>query len=182
MEAFGAIGVGLVLLWSYAAIIWIPAVCIYSLFKAAQYFTRKVKKLPASSTSKGSVTSDSGQVSSSPELVFLHWVITLCPIMLFTSMSLLAWRASILLGHWPEVMVDDPTWIGQNDSFYQWLYDWTNFSFGLAGCALIIWPILLISIYNLYSHKQRRSLIWAYIFAWMLALLGTGNGIAWYMD
>jgi hypothetical protein len=173
LEVFSSTGFCLVLLMGYAAVIWFPVATVF----AARRLWFRVRRSEASSVL---VTVSDDQPP--PVLFIAHWLVTLMPVTLFVALLSMARRAQVLIGHWPQIMADDPKSIGPTDPLYQRLYELTDFAFGLAGWSAVAWVCLFVVLYGNYNRKQREAIAWAYTAAWVLALLGTGNGIEWYMD
>jgi len=104
------------------------------------------------------------------------------PLLLFFALTAMAWRAKILIGHWPQVMADDPKWIGENDGIYQFVYTLTDYSFGLAGWSFVLWLGLFVSWYQNYTPRQRKLIAWGFVIVWVIVEFGTGNLVGWYLD
>jgi len=98
------------------------------------------------------------------------------PLLLFFALTAMAWRAKILIGHWPQVMADDPKWIGENDGTL------TDYSFGLAGWSFVLWFGLFVSWYQNYTPCQRKLIAWGLVIVWVIVEFGTGNLVGWYLD
>lgn len=155
MSTFAATGLMWVLLISYAAIPWFPVAIVTGLVQLASAFSRRVKssRQPAAL----SVAVEEPNLQSLPRLpIVIHWLVTLAPVLLFVALLLMAWRARVLIGHWPQVMADDPKWIGKNDVLYQRLYDFADLAFGLAGWSFIAWIVIFFAAYSTYTTRQRK--------------------------
>lgn len=179
---FGTTGLGWVLLVSYVAIVWFPVAILVALAQLTVAFAGRVRGSQRPGTASVSREEISEPGLALPVPMVIHWLITLTPVLLFVALRSVAWRAQVLIGHWPQVMADDPKWIGESDMPYQRLYDLTHLAFGLAGWSPMVWIAFFVTLYGSYTRTQRKAIVWTYTAAWMLALLGDGNGIAWYMD
>ncbi len=186
LEIFAASGFAVVLLNTYASVVWIPAAMIVGslqLAAAIRYRFQHPRRSAAPPVPDQELALQH-LTPSSPGLLLsvIHWIVTLSPLLLFVALWSMAWRAQVLIGHWPQVMADDPKWIGENDGLYQRLYDLTDLAFGITGWSMMIWAALYLGFHQRYTPGQRRAIAWIYIGAWILALWGTGCGIAWYLD
>lgn len=188
MEIFVAFGLGCVLLLSYVALIWFPSFIVSAIVQLVSGLFNRLRRrtLDAETPTTIQTSSTTGSLrphrSSARLSQGLHWLVTFSPVPLFLALSCLKWRAKTLIGYWPQAMVDDPKWIGQNDLLYQRFYDLTDLAFAFAGCSIVAWLVLFVALYSNYEPQQRRIIYQVYTSAWMLALVGTGNGIEWYMD
>jgi len=108
---FIAIGFFIVYVLGYVALAAVPIAIIVALFQLAIAWKRSLSKnknvandpeLPLSEKTLQNAT-------ASPSQYIIHWAVTVVPpLLLFFALTAMAWRAKILIGHWPQVMADDP--------------------------------------------------------------------------
>ncbi len=122
-------------------------------------------------------------------LNILHWILTLVPALMLLSLSLLTWRASIVLGHAPIPIINDPKNI--EDTFFVGLYITTVLLWFSQVILRYVWfPFTAMMIWlhyrNGYSHKTivLYGLIHTVIFismSWLITLDLAGQ-VNWLLD
>jgi hypothetical protein len=113
-----------------------------------------------------------------------HLMFVVTPLLTSVALYAFAWRASILLGHWPIPMFDDPKNFGDDDPLYVQLGGVADF-FVLSCLVLILLslPFLGSLFLGNFSARYRWGISVAAALAWGFALLcDFGNVGAWYLD
>ena len=104
------------------------------------------------------------------------------PLVPLTVLYLASWRASVVLGHWPRHMMDDPKHICHQDTLYQTLL--TNFPYATAfgGWRIYSFGALLLHLRRQIPPARLGWMVAAFLLAWMLLVGEPGGRFEWWLD
>ncbi len=68
------------------------------------------------------------------------------PLVPLTALYLASWRASVVLGHWPQCTMDDPKIICPQDVLYQTLYSSLTYAGAFGGWSIYSFGALLLHL------------------------------------
>lgn len=186
LDAFGISGLLWVFLWYYVILFAHPIALIVGCFRLRAVIHRHRKNESSLLAFIAKAVFKDEWFFNFLRLPFLQrilWLLTLLPpLLLLIALRAMQWRASVLIGYWPQPMADDPKWIGQSDRLYQGLFDLTLFASGLAGWSILPWIVCLILMKDVYSRQQYETVIWCYLSIWIINLWASGDSVAWFMD
>jgi hypothetical protein len=115
-------------------------------------------------------------------LLAAHLLVTAAPWLLIAGMAAWAWRASVLLGHWPVFFWDDPKFISGGDQLYHQLEDLTDALGYWLLLSPFILPVLAAVTWRDYRGRMRFWLIAAYVAGLVLVVLDPFGLLAWILD
>jgi hypothetical protein len=114
-------------------------------------------------------------------LLAVHLLVTAAPWLFLAGMAAWAWRASLILGHWPVFFWDDPKFIPGDQ-----LYDQLGELIAPLGYWLLlspfILPVLAAVTWRDYRRAPRLWLIGAYAAGLLLIVLDPFGLLAWVVD
>ncbi len=113
---------------------------------------------------------------------YLLYAFTAAPLSVIAAVNLLAWRASVKLGHWPVPWRDDPGCIMSNDVLLQVLYPSVYFLLLVALISPFVFPILMVVHRGIYPGLSRWMLLLIFAGGWMLITLDPGDRFTWFLD
>ena len=120
-----------------------------------------------------------------------HWLyitgiinigLAMSPLLALLNLYAMSWRATILIGHWPQPLDDDPKWIGINDAIYNFLYAITDYSFGMVTFSLFGGIAMALLLWSKYTERQKTWLVCGFIGAWLIFFLEPSGRFAWIAD
>ena len=117
---------------------------------------------------------------------YLLYAFTAAPLSAIAAINLLAWRASVKLGHWPVPWQEDPKCILPNDILYQVLLPSVAWLFLAAYTSVLLFPLLMLLMLGLRrrTYSVLSWCIFVLIFAggWALFKLDPGASFTWFID
>jgi hypothetical protein len=109
-------------------------------------------------------------------------LVLLGPLVPLMVLYLASWRASVLLGHWPRYMIDDPKNICQQDAIYKSLCSGVSYANAFAGWSIISVGALLLHLRRRISPMRLVGMAVMFFLAWMLFVGEPGGRYAWWLD
>ncbi len=117
---------------------------------------------------------------------YLLYAFTAAPLSAIAAINLLAWRASVKLGHWPVPGQDDPECILPNDMLYQVLLPSVGLLFLAAITSVHLFPLLMMLMVGLrrrtYSVLAQCIFVLIFVGGWVLFRLDPGASFTWFID
>ena len=115
---------------------------------------------------------------------YLLYAFTAAPLAAIAAINLLAWRASVKLGHWPVPWLEDPN-ILSNDMLYQVLEPLVGLLFLAAITSVLFFPLLMLLMLGLrrrtYSVLSQCIFILIFVGGWVLFRLDPGTSYTWFI-
>jgi hypothetical protein len=115
-------------------------------------------------------------------LLLLHHLLAFAPSLLIAWIYALAWRASILLGHWPRPKIDDPKFAIPADRLFDILYYPSSFVFVWFAVSLIVFPLLTVVLWRHNQWLRTLLLILVYVVGWLIGGILPNNAFTWFVD
>lgn len=115
-------------------------------------------------------------------IILLFSFAVLTPLFLYVPLHQMAEQAALLIGHWPQVMVNDPKLMGENDAVYQNLRNRCGYAFAFVGWGLWTQIALFLHLRHSLSSRQTRAFFIFSALAWLLFFFEPGHLFAWWMD
>lgn len=115
-------------------------------------------------------------------LVMLHHLFALAPLLILVNLYLFSWRATTLIGHWPQPFRDDPQFIVYDDILSEQLYLLVNPLFFWALVGFVALPVLTIFLRRVYPRWWTIGIICLFLIGWVLLFAEPTDRIVWYMD
>ncbi len=114
---------------------------------------------------------------------YLLYASTAAPLAAIAGINLLAWRASVKLGHWPVPWQDDPKCILPNDMLYQVLLPSVGLLFLAAITSVCVVPLLMLGLRRrTYSVLTQCIFVLIFVGGWVLFKLDPGASFTWFID
>ena len=117
---------------------------------------------------------------------YLLYAFTAAPLSAIAGINLLAWRASVTLGHWPVPWQEDPKCILPNDMLYQVLLSSVGLLFLTAITSVLFFPLLMLLMLGLrrrtYSVVSQCIFVLIFVGGWVLFKLDPGANFIWFID
>ncbi len=114
---------------------------------------------------------------------YLLYAFTAAPLLAIAGINLLAWRASVKLGHWPVPWQEDPNCILPNDMLYQGLLPSVGLLFLAAITSVCVVPLLMLGIRRrTYSVLTQCIFVLIFVGGWVLFKLDPGARFTWFID
>lgn len=168
---------------AFLGVMWLPLAWLVTLSEAATAFFGCLKR--RKSSNELHVANPSLATPAEIKIwMVLHWALTVLPFVLaLTYLHLLARRAEVLLGYWPQVMFNDPKGVYPTDARFRQIFDVIDFKvLPLAGWLVIAWVALLWALWSFYSGGKRRAIIWTFLAMWTLFCFEPAQTMAWFLD
>ena len=115
-------------------------------------------------------------------LAATYLLVAAAPWLFGAGLTLLAWRAAAILGHWPIPLADDPKFIAPSDGLYDGL--------GRLSTALRFWllfspfilPGFVIMTWREYRRRATFAIIAVYVLGLVAIRLDPFGLLAWIID
>jgi hypothetical protein len=126
-------------------------------------------------------------------LTFLHWGLTIPPLLLLVGLFGMSARTEHLIGEFPKPSINDPYQLGKDDLIYQNWITFTRGSLDLTVLGLILWFCLTtvtFLFHRRYWSKEESSTITLhrflpigiYVFIHLVILFEPTRRLDWFFD
>ena len=117
---------------------------------------------------------------------YLLYAFLAAPLSAIAGINLLAWRASVKLGHWPVPWQEDLKCILPNDMLYQVLKPSVGLLLLAAITSVVFFPLLMLLMPGLgrrtYSVPSQCIFVLIFVSGWVLFKLDPGASFTWFID
>jgi hypothetical protein len=115
-------------------------------------------------------------------LAATYLAVAAAPWLFIAGLAAWAWRASLILGHWPSALTDDPRSITIRDQ----LYDRLDRLSGALGYWLLLSPLILpvfvLMTWRGYRRRTSYAILAIYVIGLIMIRLDPFGLLAWVFD
>ena len=104
------------------------------------------------------------------------------PLVPLTVLYVASWRASVVLGHWPLCMTDDPKFICDGDALYEQICSYVTCAKAFAGWSIISFVLLFLLLLNQVPKRRLLLMATTFLVAWLVFFMEPGWRFAWWLD
>ncbi len=104
------------------------------------------------------------------------------PLVPLTALYLASWRASGVIGHWPEWPMDDANHICKHDVLYQMLHSVSVYSVAFGGWSIFCFGALVLHLRRQVSPVRLRWMAFVFLASWIVFGIEPGQRYAWLLD
>lgn len=94
----------------------------------------------------------------------------------------LSWRASLVVKHWPQVMLDDPGLIWNKEAEWDAVSDAAIYSFAVSGVAFSAFVALLLHLAPSLPPRHTKLLLATFLIGWAMFAFDPTQRFLWWMD
>lgn len=106
----------------------------------------------------------------------------LTPLAPLVALYLMAHRASVLLGHWPIPMINDPKFIFPDDAAFQTLSSALTYMLAFSGWGFLAFGALLLHLRHHLLLRQKLCLLGIFLVGWLSLVAEPRHMYLWLLD
>ena len=109
-------------------------------------------------------------------------MLSLLPLAFWITLMCLSVYAALLIGHWPQVSIDDPKYIAEDNYVYGACFYLTTLNFFTFGFSVILAPSFIVIAWFTGAGSRIAWPILLFLTGLAMFFLDPGQRIEWFID
>lgn len=115
-------------------------------------------------------------------VVSLIWLLSLSPLSLWVTVWGLSVFAATILGNWPQLGINDPKFIAEDNLIYgMWLFI-TTLNFFTVMTSVVLYPAFAIATWTCGEGARIKSTVFLFLIGLSLLYFDPNQRLEWFID